>query len=64
MDITKCKGEGCDIKSKCHRFTAQPNFYKQSYFVESPIKDGKCDLFWGEQSKSIMEQLTNIANGK
>ncbi len=60
LDIAKCKGVGCDIKLNCYRFTSEPNFYRQSYFVESPIKDGKCDLFWGEQSKSIMDQLLDI----
>lgn len=68
MDITKCKGIGCDIKSKCHRFTIEPDFYRQSYFVESPIKDGKCDLFWGEQAQIILNQLLDITkqqdNGK
>jgi hypothetical protein len=60
MDITKCKGIGCDIKSECHRFAAETDVYWQSYFVESPIKNGKCDLFWGEQAQSIFNQLLDI----
>jgi hypothetical protein len=44
-DITKCHGIGCPIKEKCYRFTAKADEY-QAYFLESPIKDGKCDMFW------------------
>lgn len=45
-DITKCHGVGCPIKEKCYRYTAKADEY-QSYFVNSPIKDGKCDMYWG-----------------
>jgi hypothetical protein len=45
-DITKCRGDGCIIKEKCYRFTAKADEY-QAYFLESPIKDGKCDMYWG-----------------
>ncbi len=43
-DITKCKGEGCEAKNTCYRFTATPSLY-QSYFTESPIKDNKCEYY-------------------
>jgi hypothetical protein len=39
---------------------AEPNFYNQTYFAELPIKNGKCDLFWGEQAQSIFNQLLDI----
>jgi hypothetical protein len=43
-DITKCKGEGCEAKFTCYRFTAKPSM-RQSYFMESPIRDGGCEYY-------------------
>jgi hypothetical protein len=34
------------------------------YFTESPIKDGKCHMYWGEVQQSIMDALQDIVNGK
>lgn len=62
-DITKCDGKGCDLKEKCYRFTANDGF-RQSYFAEPPIKDGKCDMFWGDSQDRIYKQLKDIVNGK
>jgi hypothetical protein len=28
--------------------------------MESPIKDGKCDMYWGEDAESIFNQLKEI----
>jgi hypothetical protein len=44
-DITKCWGHGCDLKESCYRFTASEGM-SQSYFMNSPIKDGKCEYQW------------------
>ena len=38
-DITMCNGVGCEAKHTCYRYTAKPNEYRQSYFLETP-KDG------------------------
>lgn len=62
-DITKCSGEGCDLKEKCYRFTAKDGF-RQSYFAEPPIKNGECDMFWGDRQEGIYKQLKDIVNGK
>jgi hypothetical protein len=59
-DICKCKGTDCPLKENCYRFTAKSNDLHQSYFVNPPIKDGKCDMFWGETQKEILNQLENI----
>jgi hypothetical protein len=59
-DITKCKGTDCPVKENCYRFTAKSNDLHQSYFAESPIKDGKCEMFWGENSQQIFKQLKKI----
>jgi hypothetical protein len=34
------------------------------YFLEPPIKDGKCDMYWGENAEFIWNQLNDITNGK
>jgi hypothetical protein len=61
MDITLCKGNNCQIKEQCKRYTYKPDFpMYQSYFTESPIKDGKCEMFWGDKADDIMEQLKSI----
>ena len=61
-DITKCKGEYCLLKEKCYRYTAKDNEYRQSYFMEIPIKNGICDMYWGKQN--IVSQLEDIVNNK
>lgn len=39
-----CDGTGCDLKSSCYRYKAEPKEI-QSYFVESPIEDEQCDFY-------------------
>lgn len=58
-DITMCLGTNCPQKEKCYRFTAKPCEY-QSYFTKAPIKDGKCDMYWGENAENIWNQLKEI----
>ena len=60
-DITKCKGVNCPIKDQCKRYTAKESM-SQSYFMESPIKDNKCDMYWGENNEAIFNQLKGITN--
>lgn len=62
-DITMCEGGECPHKEQCYRFTAKPNQFMQSYFMEPPIKDGKCDHYWGENAESVWNQLNDIVNG-
>ena len=58
-DITMCPGTDCPHKEKCYRYTANPIEY-QSYFMEAPIKQGKCEMYWGENSQFIWNQLKEI----
>lgn len=37
-DVTMCEGTGCPMSSSCYRFTAEANPYRQSYFMEVPLK--------------------------
>jgi hypothetical protein len=60
-DTTKCKGQNCPVKEKCKRYTSKESIW-QSYFMESPIKDGKCDMYWGENAENIFNQLKTILN--
>ena len=62
-DITKCKGSNCPVKEKCYRFTAWADEY-QSYFVDPPIKDGKCEYYWGENANNIFNELKEIVGDK
>ena len=62
-DITMCSGKGCDLKHKCHRFSAKVSDL-QTYFKEPPIKNGKCDMFWGKFSQQIYIDLEDMLNGK
>ena len=63
-DITMCEGTDCPHKENCYRYIAEPSEFRQSYFSIPPIKDGKCDHYWGEQSEAIWNQLKDIVNGK
>ena len=63
-DITMCKGTDCPYKETCYRYTAKPCEYWQSYFIEPPIKDGKCEMYWGDLSEAIFNQLKDIVNPK
>ena len=58
-DITMCVGTDCPHKEGCHRFTAKPSDY-QSYFMKAPIKDDKCEYYWGENAEFIWNQLKEI----
>ena len=59
-DITMCLGTGCPHKETCYRFTAKPSEYRQAYFMEAPIKEGKCEYYWGENQINIWNQLKEI----
>jgi len=48
-DFTMCDGQGCELKSTCYRYKAEPSLYRQSYFTESPIENGQCDYYWEVQ---------------
>lgn len=58
-DITKCSGIDCPHKNNCYRFTSSASEY-QSYFVTPPIKNGKCDSYWGKNAESVWNQLKEI----
>jgi hypothetical protein len=61
---TLCNGNNCPIKEQCKRYTLPADATNQWYFTELPIKDGKCDMFWGDKADDIMEQLKTITNNE
>jgi hypothetical protein len=67
-DITMCYGFECPVKEKCKRFTSKPNEHRQAYFLDPPytITDNvfECNMFWGDKSEAIMQQLMGIVTGK
>lgn len=50
-DITKCQGTDCPKKETCYRYLATVSEWRQSWFCECPLKDGKCDYYWEYCSK-------------
>lgn len=62
-DITMCVGTDCPHKEKCHRYTAKPSEFRQSWFMKPPIKNGKCDMFWGDNAEAVLNQLKDIVEG-
>jgi hypothetical protein len=32
--------------------------------MKAPIKDGKCDMFWGDNAEAVLNQLKDIVKGK
>ena len=62
-DITMCPGTNCPHKESCYRFTAKPSDY-QAYFIEPPIKFGKCYAYWGVNAQSVWDQLQEIVKPK
>lgn len=44
-NITRCSGEGCDIKHTCFRFIDEPNKHLDNMFIGSPVKFGDCEYY-------------------
>ena len=69
-DITMCRSKTCGIREHCYRYTAIPNFYMQSYFMDTsvdvPLKTDGCCMFWpvedvvSEANNEGDEQLRNL----
>lgn len=62
-DICMCKGTDCPLKESCYRYTANKNEILQSYFKEPPVKDGKCEMYWGNIYDNVEEEEEEEVNG-
>lgn len=56
MSDTKCSGFNCPLKDNCKRYKAIDGDWEY-YFTEPPYKDGKCEFFLGDKSKSTLVKL-------
>lgn len=45
-DISMCADGSCPSRMKCHRFTAKPSEFRQSYMVFDRKGEDRCDSFW------------------
>ena len=63
MDITRCKGLFCPVKEECRRYNSGPIEDGDSYFSVPPFTNSKCDMFWGDDSQFIFNQLKDITDG-
>lgn len=66
-DITKCSGEGCPLRSECHRFTRIDYYSRQSFFVEVPFnhKLETCQFIWNDNAEELykgIQRLTKPTN--
>ena len=53
-DITMCNGTGCPRKDSCYRHTAVPSEYRQSFFMNPPLKeDGSCEYYWVREGQKV-----------
>lgn len=52
-----CKGTDCPSANDCYRFRAIPNEYRQSYFMNPPLEDGKCDYFWSIDGYTRLQSI-------
>ena len=48
-DITMCKGNNCERKEFCYRYTATPCKYRQAYFLEVPLTSEGCSYFYNNE---------------
>lgn len=48
-DITMCTNNGCPLKDRCYRFTAETKEFMQSFCQFKPVMDksggASCDMF-------------------
>jgi hypothetical protein len=55
-DISKCKGQGCNIKNTCYRFLADADDYMQSYIKGNVSDDGEyCDHYWPDTEEAARD---------
>ena len=53
-DISMCKNKECKFKKDCHRFTAKPSEFMQTYGeFDCKDKEGVDTFFWKNSKPSI-----------
>lgn len=59
-DIIMCEDKSCPMNGKCYRYLAIPSKYRQSYFIESPRQDERCEYFQEIQKGQPISQSISI----
>lgn len=55
-DISKCSGDGCDIKEYCWRFGCPGDPLYQAYVMITPNRKAFCDCFWRHSNTKKVEK--------
>jgi hypothetical protein len=63
-DITKCEGKACPFKDTCYLYRAIPSEYRQSFFVETPFKDGLCDHYYPIEPGMRLNNTNSVDTGR
>jgi len=63
-DITMCKGSGCRARNHCYRFTATPDPYRQSWFVQTPGSNKKCDYYYEMEVDKMYYNVIDAETGE
>ena len=52
-----CKDTLCPRAMECYRFVADVNPIRQSFFINSPLKEDKsCDEYWLDERHKILRK--------
>jgi hypothetical protein len=57
-DITMCEGQDCPLRESCYRYTAQPNPFRQAYFLKEPLKEENDEVVcheWTDNGKLVSQ---------
>ena len=63
-DITMCKGELCKARKHCYRFTATPSEYRQSWFMNPPGSDKKCEYYSEMEYNTMKYNVIDAETGE
>lgn len=62
-DISKCNGEGCELKESCYRYTVPADFLYQAYIVPM-LKGMYCNSYWEVEEKSDKYKCPKCETGR
>lgn len=65
-DITKCLNDGCPVRNKCYRWTAQGSERQAVQLFDYKVVDRKvhCEHFWLNSSDKKDNELTKVFDGR
>lgn len=63
-DITMCMGSGCRARNHCYRFTATPDEYRQSWFVQVPGNNKQCEYYYELEVDKMFYNVIDAETGE